>query len=214
MKMNFWDKESMYVFLEEEKTNNPSFVFESVSLSDFVNMYCDMDKSRLDTNFVCIDVANGNMKKLHDAIMEAKHYNRDSGLVVMAGNVGSPDAFYELAKAGADLIRVGIGNGGGCFVKGTKILTKDGEKNIEDVNTDDFVLTHRGNYKPVILTHVLNSGDELVSINGTISTKDHEYFVIKKSDKDIVNENNYLDFGFWIEANDIDENLHLIIEVE
>lgn len=39
-----------------------------------------------------------------------------------------------------------------CLREGTKILTKDGVKNIEDINEKDLVLTHTGEYKPVLTT--------------------------------------------------------------
>ena len=39
-----------------------------------------------------------------------------------------------------------------CFIAGTKVLTKNGEKNIEDITTDDFVVTRKG------LKRVLSSG--------------------------------------------------------
>ena len=39
-----------------------------------------------------------------------------------------------------------------CFVAGTKVMTFDGEKSIEDVKIGDYVLTHKGRYKRVLDT--------------------------------------------------------------
>lgn len=39
-----------------------------------------------------------------------------------------------------------------CFVAGTKVMTFDGEKSIEDVKVGDYVLTHKGRYKKVLDT--------------------------------------------------------------
>ena len=64
--------------------------------------------------YVCIDIANGHMKKLHDEIKEAKDLFENK-IIIIAGNVGSPGAFKELAKTGVDYIRCGIGNGNGCL---------------------------------------------------------------------------------------------------
>ena len=41
---------------------------------------------------------------------------------------------------------------GSCFVKGTKVLTENGYKNIEDVIVNENVYTHNGNFLPVVKT--------------------------------------------------------------
>lgn len=41
---------------------------------------------------------------------------------------------------------------GACFVKGTKVLTENGYKNIEDVVVNENVYTHNGNFLPVLKT--------------------------------------------------------------
>jgi thymidylate synthase len=41
---------------------------------------------------------------------------------------------------------------GPCFVKGTKVLTENGYKNIEDIVIDENVYTHNGNFLPVVET--------------------------------------------------------------
>lgn len=53
--------------------------------------------------------------------------------------------------------------GSPCFTAGTSILTKQGYKNIEDINIGDFVLTHTNTYK-----EVLNIGS---TFNKTITVK-------------------------------------------
>ena len=62
---------------------------------------------------ICLDVANGHMKRVQDLTSSIKENFPD--LSFIAGNVGSPEGFLLLAKAGAKYIRVGIGNGGGCL---------------------------------------------------------------------------------------------------
>lgn len=111
---------------------NQKGMFLAMSLDDFVNNYIT---SYIDLqNFsglefeekVCIDVANGNMPALHEAIRKAKEIHGNN-LVIMAGNVASVDAFMELAETGCDYIRVGIGGGGGC---NTTSNTGVGQKNL------------------------------------------------------------------------------------
>lgn len=43
-----------------------------------------------------------------------------------------------------------ICGGSPCFVKGTKVLTTKGYKNIEDIQVGDMVLTHKNRYMPVV----------------------------------------------------------------
>lgn len=88
-------------------------MFVSYSLDDFEEVYIDNHTSLESIHKICIDTANGNIPNLHDFIREAKQIH-GSNLIIMAGNVGSVEAFVELAKTGVDYIRVGIGGGGGC----------------------------------------------------------------------------------------------------
>lgn len=182
--------------------------FFSYSLDEVITII--RDKSEL-PRYVLIDIANGHMSKLFKVVKTLKERYPDTTLMV--GNIANPKTYSLLSIAGADYIRVGIGNGAGCWLEGAKIKTKKGYKNIEDINTDDEVLTHTGEYKKVILTHELNYNDDLVDINGNISTKDHKYYVIKKSDKDKINELNYTDYAIWIEAKDLTDD-YLLLEME
>lgn len=43
-----------------------------------------------------------------------------------------------------------ICGGSPCFVEGTKVLTENGYKNIEDIKVGDMVLTHKNRYMPVV----------------------------------------------------------------
>lgn len=64
--------------------------------------------------YILIDIANGNMTKLHDAIKCAKEAFGDN-MQIMAGNVANPDAYVALSDAGADYVRIGIGTGSVCI---------------------------------------------------------------------------------------------------
>jgi IMP dehydrogenase len=64
---------------------------------------------------ICVDVANGHNTHTIDSVKEIR--KRYPNLVIMAGNVCSAEGFYNLARAGADCIRVGIGNGSICSTR-------------------------------------------------------------------------------------------------
>lgn len=63
--------------------------------------------------FILIDIANGHMGKLILMIKKAKE--KYKLLTIMVGNVANPETYRYLSEAGADYIRIGIGNGGGCL---------------------------------------------------------------------------------------------------
>ena len=112
--------------IEAEVIGTSSFI--SVSLNRFIKDYIDSNE-RYCIHQVCIDTANGNMPKLHDAIRKAKKRYGDN-LIIMAGNVSSVKAFAELAKTGVDYIRVGVGGGGGC---NTTSNTGIGQEGLEEL---------------------------------------------------------------------------------
>jgi IMP dehydrogenase len=80
-----------------------------------VDDYLDRAKALVDAgcNILCVDVANGFNERVKTVIQELKGL----GVDVMAGNVCNPQGFEFLCQAGADCIRVGIGNGSICSTR-------------------------------------------------------------------------------------------------
>ena len=127
----------------------------------------------------------------------------------MAGNVCTPEMTIELLIEGkADLIKCGIG--GGCFVAGTKVKTKNGFKNIEKVKVGDEVYTHTGSIKKVVSTMSRKENKTIISVNGINCTPNHEFYVIEKKYKDIVDENNVEIYAKWVSAEELNNNYLLI----
>lgn len=64
---------------------------------------------------ICLDVANGYMQVFLDKIK----YIRDSmpNVIIMAGNICTPEGAELIIKAGADIVKAGIANGGHCDTK-------------------------------------------------------------------------------------------------
>ncbi len=92
-------------------TPDRSMTFESYSLKDF-NRIVSEGKIAL-AGFYLIDMANGHMEDMVEAVINSK--NKYPSIALMVGNVAHPDTYRILSEAGADYIRVGIGNGNGCL---------------------------------------------------------------------------------------------------
>jgi len=86
-------------------------IFQSYSLKDFSSILHTY--GLYDNGWYLIDIANGHMKKLAETVKRAKE--KHPSIKLMVGNVANPETFRILSDAGADFIRVGIGNGGGCL---------------------------------------------------------------------------------------------------
>lgn len=95
---------------------NHYYTFKSFSLIDFKNWFLIGAVGRYDERpiKILIDIANGHTNDLIITIKKAKEKYKDK-LILMVGNIANPETFKLLSEAGADYIRVGIGNGGGCL---------------------------------------------------------------------------------------------------
>lgn len=82
--------------------------FTSYSLNEI-----ELNFTMLDPNgMYLIDIANGHMESLVKTTKKIKR--RFPKIKLMVGNVANPQTYVALSKAGADYVRIGIGNGGGC----------------------------------------------------------------------------------------------------
>lgn len=203
-------------------SNNNYWV--ALSLNEFKSFFIDDKRVEeyIGVYHICVDIANGHMEYLYELCKEAKLISNKHSykLVIMTGNIANPETYKWICEFNRlcgdsiiDYIRVGIGGGSGCFIDGTKIKTINGEKNIEDINDGELVLTIDGSYQRVINTTRFKS-NELVKINNEVtSTINHKFFVINKEDKNKVNENNLQKYGYWLEANKLDKEKHLLIKI-
>lgn len=87
-------------------------IWIAVGLDEF-RKFIDEHDSLEDEYRICVDVANGHMKKLIDMCAEAKNKFGEN-LILMTGNIANPNTYLEYAKAGIDYIRLGIGTGSVC----------------------------------------------------------------------------------------------------
>ncbi|MEM0204832.1 MAG: IMP dehydrogenase [Nitrososphaerota archaeon] len=157
--------------------------------------YLDRAKALLDAgaDALVIDVAHGHTDEVIRAVRKLKETFGDIQLV--AGNVATPDGFEDLASAGADAVKVGIGPGAVCT---TRIVTGVGvpqltailncaEKSIEmDVpmiadggirNSGDLVKAIAAGASTVMIGSLLAGTDE--SPGATISRGGRKYKVYR-----------------------------------
>ena len=88
-------------------------VWVAVSLKEFEDYFVPLQES-INEGKVLIDIANGHMKKLYDLVRRVKQRCGDS-LQIMVGNIANPETYREVARSGADYVRLGIGAGNGCI---------------------------------------------------------------------------------------------------
>lgn len=87
---------------------------------DYYKQFLDLQKQLISNKhqpikFLCLDVANGYTTKFRDFV---KRVREDSpGLTIIAGNVATPDMVAELLLSGADIVKVGIGQGSHCTTR-------------------------------------------------------------------------------------------------
>lgn len=89
-----------------------SLGISDVDLQKFDNVYSVVGNTMLR---VCIDVANGYTQSFVDFIKRFR--DRYPYVVLMAGNVVTPEMTEELILAGTDIVKVGIGPGSVCTTR-------------------------------------------------------------------------------------------------
>lgn len=87
------------------------------SLSEFIEKFCGYTYITNNTQTpwrVLIDIANGHMRMLYDAVKEAKKQFKDK-IEIMVGNIANPETYRIAYEAGVSYIRCGIGSGEVCI---------------------------------------------------------------------------------------------------
>jgi GMP reductase len=89
--------------------------FLSFGKDEFKKIFLNNGKVEVcEKYYVLIDIANGHMQSLLDMTTEAKSLYGES-MILMVGNIANPETYKLFSDAGADYVRIGIGNGGGCL---------------------------------------------------------------------------------------------------
>jgi len=89
------------------------WMIQSYGMDEFLSVIQEW-KDDKEKHYALIDIANGHMRKLMDAVREAKTKLGDR-LWLMVGNVALPETYVILSQDGADAVRLGIGTGNACI---------------------------------------------------------------------------------------------------
>lgn len=117
------------------------------SLNEFMELCCnEYDSIHTNTWRVLIDVANGHMKQLYDAVKYAKELHGKDKLIVMIGNIANPNTYFECYKYGIDCIRCGIGGGFGCITASNVSINYPMASLINDIYELKLNTYHNNNY--------------------------------------------------------------------
>lgn len=103
-------------FVYERKQSEHSFITSGVDTDILDNIISAIKQLRLDFKpNICLDVANGYMYSFLDTIKKVRDKYPES--IIMAGNVCTPEGVENIIKAGADIVKAGIAQGGLCNTK-------------------------------------------------------------------------------------------------
>ena len=122
-------------------------------------------------NVLCVDVAHGHHAMMQRALGELKDEFAEH-VHIMAGNVATLEAFEDLAKWGADSIRVGIGGGSICS---TRIVTGHGVPTFQSVlecaqtSYDTKIIADGGIKTSGDIVKALAAGADFVMIGSMLS---------------------------------------------
>jgi len=176
--------------------SNGDFLERAISLSE------------VGANVLIIDVAHGhhiNVKRAIEAI-KASNIKVD----IIAGNIATAQAAIDLQDWGADGLRVGIG--GGCFTPDMKVKTSEGYVSIIDVKIGDKVYSHNGKLNEVVNKFEFDRDEDIIIINNIECTKNHEFYVVNKKYKSIIDDTNISEYAEWIPAENLTDD-YLLVEI-
>lgn len=168
----YYDQKSLSDFFGER---DREYAFYSTGITSG-----DLDKLRslkkkITISKICIEVANGyipSLKKFVSAIRKEL-----PNAIILAGSVCTPEGTIDLIKAGADIIRVGIGSGSVCLTRkvagvGYPQLSAILECSEAAHQQDAFVCSDGGCVVPGDVCKALGAGADFVMLGGMLAGHD------------------------------------------
>ncbi|AGS80910.1 GMP reductase [Caulobacter phage Cr30] len=118
----FYEVREIVEFFEKQDINHFGLTWISIGMSeaDLVKLY--HIERQLTSSWmppILVDIANGHLKDFSNFIRKMRNQLPKHKHTIFAGNVCTKEGVRELAKAGVDGVRIGIGPGGQCLTRTT-----------------------------------------------------------------------------------------------
>lgn len=160
---------------------------EAALICHTYNPFMEQRESNAIKRFTAINILGFGYKLIDDNDKGWKFSNGISDIYFTKPTLNTPEMkqLYHSANVGIQYSR-GEGWDLPCHLPGTKIITHAGVKNIEDVSNTDTLLTHTGNFRPILKCmkkpnkHTIYNLKCFGNYSAISSTKDHPLYVIKK----------------------------------
>lgn len=111
------------------RSSSSGVVGASVGIKDVdKNLVCDL--YNMGCNIICVDVAHGDHDRVYDFVADIRAKYPE--LLIIAGNIVTETGANLLWRAGADIIKIGVGSGSTCS---TRIETGCGYPQLSALNT-------------------------------------------------------------------------------
>jgi len=111
----FYTTEQLSAYFDHERHNAHTFYSMGITEDDYKKFTEVYEWTGGKLRYICIDVANGYSRKFVAYVEKIRDKFPD--VVIMAGNVVTPDMTYDLLERGADIVKIGIGPGSVCTTR-------------------------------------------------------------------------------------------------
>jgi IMP dehydrogenase len=158
--------------LEEEQTEHSSKLSVAIGASDDYEKRAKILVEN-GVRILCIDVAHGHHTMAERAIKTLKDAHGER-VLIMAGNVATPEAYSSLSDWGADAVRIGIGGGSICS---TRVQTGHGMPTFQSVldcaSTSGAIIVADGGIKTAgDIVKALAAGADFVMLGSMLAGTD------------------------------------------